>query len=228
MENNKLKVWYFVEKYFPNYHTSDEIARSNDLSVILEGCAKEGSIAAEIFAEEFDNNIDAVKQAHNESELYILQTAIENFLNSDETRMRNVLYLNTIELAALRSNVTQGLFPDVSIAKVEPVLHHESKLIIAYNVHLEYNNVSSIWELCKLQNNTATNLLFLVSDFDKCKTFMERDFNIIPSHERYNMLISYFKSLNYDKPSEGVLAEDQYNDFVAFILANFTITHHVM
>jgi len=41
--------WDFVERYYPKYTSSTEIAENNDLSVIVDGEVEAGSCAAEAF-----------------------------------------------------------------------------------------------------------------------------------------------------------------------------------
>lgn len=55
-------VWQFVETYFPDYSSSDEIARNNDLSEIQE-------------EEDVQNEL-------NDSNAYIYEKAIEGYLES--------------------------------------------------------------------------------------------------------------------------------------------------
>lgn len=63
MENLKT-VWNFVEEYFPNYYSSDEILRNNDLSQAIE----EGE--------------EGLEQQMNDSNAYVYEKAIEGYLET--------------------------------------------------------------------------------------------------------------------------------------------------
>ena len=60
-------VWQFVETYFPDYSSSDEIARNNDLNRLIE---------------EDESLIDELKQEINDSNAYIYEKAIEGYLET--------------------------------------------------------------------------------------------------------------------------------------------------
>lgn len=61
---NIKTVWNFVEEYFPNYYSSDEILRNNDLSNAIE----EGE--------------EGLEQQMNYSNAYIYEKAIEGYLET--------------------------------------------------------------------------------------------------------------------------------------------------
>ena len=78
-------AWEFVEKYYPKYTSSDEIAYNNDLQKIVDneinGCAKdlyEEMINVEGILEE--DVVTIAQQRLNESNASIYEEAIENFL----------------------------------------------------------------------------------------------------------------------------------------------------
>jgi hypothetical protein len=62
---NLKTVWDFVEEYFPNYSSSDEILRNNDLSKAIE----EGE--------------EGLGEKLNDSNAYIFEEAIKGFINSN-------------------------------------------------------------------------------------------------------------------------------------------------
>jgi hypothetical protein len=90
-------VWEFVEKYYPNYYSSDEIAENDDLHKIAEG---ELNGYAEIWYNEaieeknifFGGTLDEVQIAEEvskdfynllqESNAYIFEKAIEGYLET--------------------------------------------------------------------------------------------------------------------------------------------------
>ena len=41
-------TWDFVEKYYPDYHRCDSIARNSDLQVIIDGETEIGTCAAKL------------------------------------------------------------------------------------------------------------------------------------------------------------------------------------
>jgi hypothetical protein len=74
-------AWDFVEKYYPNYYSSDTIARADDLSKIINDEVDKGSDAEDLFINEFDENKEVAKQEYNRIHVEIYEDAIENFLN---------------------------------------------------------------------------------------------------------------------------------------------------
>lgn len=96
MENLK-EVWEFVEKYYPNYYSSDEIAENDDLHKIADG---ELNGYAEVWyndaieeKQEFFGGLrdeeqvaEAVKEDFysllQESNAYIYEKAIEGYLET--------------------------------------------------------------------------------------------------------------------------------------------------
>lgn len=63
MENLKTP-WNFVEEYYPNYYSCDEILRNNDLSNAIE----EGE--------------EGLEQQMNDSNAYVYEKAIEGYLET--------------------------------------------------------------------------------------------------------------------------------------------------
>lgn len=100
MENTELNgAWDFVEKYYPNYSTCDEIAYNDDLQKIVdeeyeEGSEAEGildSITDEItgthpafYSQEYINELidQEVLRRLKESTCEIYERAIEGYINS--------------------------------------------------------------------------------------------------------------------------------------------------
>ena len=82
---NKMNktVWDFVEKYYPNYSSSDEIAYNNDLQKIIDGeingCAEDlynDMLNEGIFEEDI---ITIAQQRLDKSNAEIYADTIENF-----------------------------------------------------------------------------------------------------------------------------------------------------
>jgi len=78
-------TWDFVEKYYPNYSSSDEICEANDLNLILERknsiMDEEGTELHSRYMEEFDGQICAVMNRHDKLMKEIYEEAIQNFIN---------------------------------------------------------------------------------------------------------------------------------------------------
>lgn len=72
--------WRFVEKYFPNYNSSNFILRANDLQKIIDNEAEEESIAFLLFKHEFNEDMEKVKISNNEILIFIYEQAISNFI----------------------------------------------------------------------------------------------------------------------------------------------------
>lgn len=77
-------VWEFVEKYYPNYHSCDEIAHADDLSKIINNECQDGDDSYELWQEiltQFNGNEEeAMKDAkyrYNEHHIRIYNEAIE-------------------------------------------------------------------------------------------------------------------------------------------------------
>lgn len=86
MKLEQPTYWRFVEKYYPNYYSSDKIARSNDLDVILAEEDEEDSTARKLVYEEYagDHYNPHIELDAKSLELEILQTAIEAYLVSKD------------------------------------------------------------------------------------------------------------------------------------------------
>jgi len=83
-EDEKLiGPWAFVEKYYPGYSSSDEIARANDLDVILtETDGNWGEGAMRLWEEELEQSLDKAVEMNNELLKEIYEEAIEAYIES--------------------------------------------------------------------------------------------------------------------------------------------------
>lgn len=99
LETEKTEIlktpWNFVEEYFPNYSSSDEILHNNDLHTVCEGMQDDDNHAAEIYheikeeltelfgtePEEFQI-LEIAQNKLNESNAYIYEKAIEGYLET--------------------------------------------------------------------------------------------------------------------------------------------------
>lgn len=86
-------IWNFVEKYYPNYSSSDEILHNEDLLKLLEGQVDTGadevfnSIREELInkfgTEPFDEEVISVAEEKlNESLVSIYEQAIQGYLET--------------------------------------------------------------------------------------------------------------------------------------------------
>ena len=99
---NTEKIWDFIEKYYPNYYTSEGITDNGDLRMILDGQEEEGSHAWRIkedikssvsFGRLYDpkklkDNLfrEEVQNRYNESCKAIYEKAIEGYLESQKEK----------------------------------------------------------------------------------------------------------------------------------------------
>jgi len=75
-------VWSFIEKYYPNYESSDRIAEADDLSKLLN---KEVNGAAEdLLHSRYDGDIHnpQIQIDYNIAHVEIYEAAIQTFLNN--------------------------------------------------------------------------------------------------------------------------------------------------
>lgn len=78
--NNKSTVWDFVEKYYPNYSSSDDIAFNNDLEKILHG--ELTGRAGELYNEMYRGHDNLLGLHYDESLLGIYEKSIKSYLES--------------------------------------------------------------------------------------------------------------------------------------------------
>jgi len=93
--------WDFVEKYYPNYYGSDEIAYNDDLSKLIHKEQEDGDFASELLKTEYDNDIrnPKIQRDYNRSMSEIYETAIEYYLKeqqkSEGLEIQRTLILST-------------------------------------------------------------------------------------------------------------------------------------
>ena len=76
-------IWGFVEKYYPNYDSSDDIAEAEDLYKIINNePMQKGTDAYNLFIEEYQGNLELAKERYNELHVRIYEQAILAFQNS--------------------------------------------------------------------------------------------------------------------------------------------------
>ena len=80
-KNKTKSAWDFVEENYPNYHSSQEIAKNDDLHKLANGEQEDGDSADRLLRDEYGGNED---NAHiqldlNESLVRIYELSIENF-----------------------------------------------------------------------------------------------------------------------------------------------------
>ena len=80
------EIQEFIEKYYPGYHHSDEIAYYLDLSKLEEGDFEEDSIANDLLQNEYGGNLaeayPIIYRDQRDLELDILHKAIKNFMSN--------------------------------------------------------------------------------------------------------------------------------------------------
>lgn len=88
-------VWEFVEKYYPDYYSCNELMRNDDLSKIVNG---ELNGDAEImFEKEFGKNLALAKAAFDQSTKYVYERAIIGYQISQQGSISIVWGLEDIE-----------------------------------------------------------------------------------------------------------------------------------
>lgn len=82
-DKNLTGPWAFVEKYYPEYSSSDEIARANDLDVILtETYDNWGEAAVNLWEEELKRSFNIATEMNNELLKEIYEEAIQGYIES--------------------------------------------------------------------------------------------------------------------------------------------------
>ena len=81
-------TWDFVEKYYPDYHRCDSIARNSDLQVIIDGETEIGTCAAKLLYDEFDGDEKnpKIQVEMNESLVDIYERSIQAFMEQQPKR----------------------------------------------------------------------------------------------------------------------------------------------
>ena len=79
----ELTIWDFVAKWYPDYHSSDEILHNDDLAKLVDGEYEEGDHSHDMLMKQYGGDINNPQikidfSLHNE---YIYGKAIENFLS---------------------------------------------------------------------------------------------------------------------------------------------------
>lgn len=80
-QEQQIFPWNFVMEYYPNYSSSDEIARNDDLQKLLDEEQEEGDSADRLLKKEYNGDVNNahIQLDFNESLVRIYETAIENF-----------------------------------------------------------------------------------------------------------------------------------------------------
>ncbi len=81
MAKQEMTVWDFVERYYPNYSSAQEIADINDLSVIIDGEIEEGTHAETLF-NQLGRDIEQAEIMLVELERNAYEKAIEGYLET--------------------------------------------------------------------------------------------------------------------------------------------------
>lgn len=87
-------IWNFVEQYYPNYSSSDEILYNDDLLKLLEGEVNTGAdsiynVVSDILIEELlglepseEQVLERVQDMYNQSLVEIYELAIQGYLET--------------------------------------------------------------------------------------------------------------------------------------------------
>lgn len=84
--SNEIKTpWEFVEKYFPQYSSSNQIALANDLNLIISGEEiEEDSHAHELLQNTYNGYREHAQDNYNAVMLDIYQRAIEGYIEQTQ------------------------------------------------------------------------------------------------------------------------------------------------
>ncbi len=85
--NDEVKVpWDFVERYYPKYSSSDEIAHEGDLHKLVAGEYEEGDCAHELLKDEYGGNIlnPLIEIDHKIALCEIYEKAIEAYIEQQK------------------------------------------------------------------------------------------------------------------------------------------------
>ena len=78
-------IFDFVEKYYPNYYSCEEITRSNDLQKLVDREFKEGDDAHQLLNKEFGGNYDRayplIVLAHTEALEQVYEKSIQGYID---------------------------------------------------------------------------------------------------------------------------------------------------
>lgn len=80
------EIWGFVEKYYPNYSSSDEIAENGDLHKLLEESYEEGDCAHDLY-KELRDELEIHYGGDDELIESALKTQIENLYNASAVKI---------------------------------------------------------------------------------------------------------------------------------------------
>lgn len=77
-------TWDFVEEYYPNYHSCNMIAESDDLIKIMDGEYEEGDSAHRRLVEDYsgDENDPQIAKDYDKVMRFIYEESIINYINS--------------------------------------------------------------------------------------------------------------------------------------------------
>ena len=93
----KTNIWNFVEQYYPNYSSSDEILYNDDLLKLLEGEVNTGAdsiynVVSDMLIEELlglepseEQVLERVQDMYNQSLVEIYELAIQGYLETFKT-----------------------------------------------------------------------------------------------------------------------------------------------
>ena len=75
-------VWDFIEQYYSNYYSSNEIAHNDDLCKLVNKEQEPGSVAEKLLKEKYNDDINNpnILIDYNKSLIDIYEKAIKNFL----------------------------------------------------------------------------------------------------------------------------------------------------
>lgn len=82
IDNHLVTPWGFVEKFYPDYYNSKEIAYNSELTKIYNNEDENESEARRILMDDFNGDVEKATAEMHKTEWEIYRKAIQGFLNS--------------------------------------------------------------------------------------------------------------------------------------------------
>ncbi|RZM26243.1 MAG: hypothetical protein EOO88_17720 [Pedobacter sp.] len=128
-------IWGFVEKYYPNYYSCNEIMRNNALCRVVDGELSEE--AENLFRDEFNGDMQAATAAFWQSTKYVYERAIVGYQRSQQGTISIAWSLQDVELRAKEAGY---LLNDGDTLKILEMLkdRHDANVGVNWDVIDDY------------------------------------------------------------------------------------------
>jgi len=128
-------VWGFVEKFYPEYYSCNEIMRNDDLGKIVNG--ELNGNAERMFTEEFGEDLELATAAFDQSCKYVYERAIVGYQREQRGKISIVWSLEDVEMQAKNNGY---ILKDGEAQKVLDMLKdkHDCTIGITWDVIDDY------------------------------------------------------------------------------------------